>query len=219
MPRRAALRLAAILLLAQPAAAFAREADGAAPAGRDATGGVELLLRADGADLGRTRAAIMQDTIERAMAAEGIAIASLSAANGRLSFRVRDPAQAGRALEQARRQSGSPGAAAEWDVRLAPGDRIAMRETRAGHALALRQRMEAAREVIEHRIRGLGAGEAIVLDDKIIAAPTIHEPILGGTAQISGTFTVESAGRFAAWLQSGALPIAMIVIRERRLAR
>ena len=38
---------------------------------------------------------------------------------------------------------------------------------------------------------------AIILDDKVLSAPNINEPILGGQAQISGNFTVESANQLA----------------------
>src|SRR5690606_39931574 len=34
---------------------------------------------------------------------------------------------------------------------------------------------------------------AIVLDNQVISAPQIREPILGGTGQISGSFTTDSA--------------------------
>ena len=39
----------------------------------------------------------------------------------------------------------------------------------------------------------VGRPFAIVLDDKVISAPVIREPILGGSGQISGNFTVETA--------------------------
>ena len=42
---------------------------------------------------------------------------------------------------------------------------------------------------------------AIVLDDKVISAPVIREPILGGSGQISGNFTVETATQLAIQLQ------------------
>ena len=56
---------------------------------------------------------------------------------------------------------------------------------------------------------------AIVLDDVVISAPTINEPILGGQARISGSFTVESANELAIQLRSGALPVDLKVIEER----
>ena len=56
---------------------------------------------------------------------------------------------------------------------------------------------------------------AIILDDEVLSAPVINEPILGGTANISGSFTVESANQLAIALRSGALPVDLTVIEER----
>ena len=56
---------------------------------------------------------------------------------------------------------------------------------------------------------------AIILDGKIISAPNINEPILGGGARISGSFTAESANNLAISLRSGALPVDLTVIEER----
>ena len=54
-----------------------------------------------------------------------------------------------------------------------------------------------------------------MLDDKVISAPVIREPILGGTGQISGNFSVESANNLAIQLRSGALPAKLTVVEER----
>jgi preprotein translocase subunit SecD len=56
---------------------------------------------------------------------------------------------------------------------------------------------------------------AIILDGQVISAPQINEPILGGTSQISGNFTVESANQLAISLNSGALPVDLKVVEER----
>ena len=56
---------------------------------------------------------------------------------------------------------------------------------------------------------------AIILDDKVLSAPVIQEPILAGTSQISGSFTVESANNLAIALRSGALPIDLKIVEER----
>ncbi len=47
------------------------------------------------------------------------------------------------------------------------------------------------------------------------SAPSINEPILGGSAQISGSFSVASANALAISLRSGALPVKMTVVEER----
>lgn len=56
---------------------------------------------------------------------------------------------------------------------------------------------------------------AIILDGKVLSAPNINEPILGGSAQISGNFTVASANQLAIALRSGKLPVALTVVEER----
>jgi preprotein translocase subunit SecD len=61
----------------------------------------------------------------------------------------------------------------------------------------------------------VGKPFAIILDDKILSAPNINEPILGGQAQITGNFTVKSAHDLAVSLASGKLPVKLNVIEER----
>ena len=56
---------------------------------------------------------------------------------------------------------------------------------------------------------------AIVLDNEVISAPQIREPILGGTGQISGNFTVQSANDLAVLLRAGALPAPLTIVEER----
>jgi len=56
---------------------------------------------------------------------------------------------------------------------------------------------------------------AIVLDGKVISAPRIREPILGGSGIIEGGFTVESANELAILLRAGSLPAPLTVVEER----
>jgi SecD/SecF fusion protein len=56
---------------------------------------------------------------------------------------------------------------------------------------------------------------AIILDNQVISAPQIREPILGGTGQISGSFTAESANDLAVLLRAGALPADLTIVEER----
>ncbi|MBC8302970.1 MAG: protein translocase subunit SecD [Pelagibacterales bacterium] len=62
---------------------------------------------------------------------------------------------------------------------------------------------------------GVGKRLAIILDGKIISAPNIVEPIIGGSGQITGNFTFQSATDLALLLRSGALPAPMKIIEER----
>ena len=55
---------------------------------------------------------------------------------------------------------------------------------------------------------------AIVLDDVVISAPNINEPILGGSGQIYGSFTTQSANDLAMLMRSGALPAKLNVISQ-----
>ena len=56
---------------------------------------------------------------------------------------------------------------------------------------------------------------AIVLDNEVISAPVIRQPILGGSGQISGGFTVEAARDLSILLRAGALPADLTIIEER----
>ena len=62
---------------------------------------------------------------------------------------------------------------------------------------------------------GVGKRLAIILDGKIISAPSVREPIIGGSGQISGNFTFQSATDLALLLRSGALPAPLNIIEER----
>ncbi|MBZ9659647.1 protein translocase subunit SecDF [Mesorhizobium sp. ESP-6-4] len=63
--------------------------------------------------------------------------------------------------------------------------------------------------------QNVGKPFAIVLDNQVISAPVIREPILGGSGQISGNFTTESANDLAVLLRAGALPAKLTIIEER----
>jgi preprotein translocase subunit SecD len=56
---------------------------------------------------------------------------------------------------------------------------------------------------------------AIVLDGKVISAPRIDEPILGGSGIIRGSFTVQEANELAVLLRAGALPAPLEIVEER----
>nr|MBC8240148.1 protein translocase subunit SecD [Alphaproteobacteria bacterium] len=56
---------------------------------------------------------------------------------------------------------------------------------------------------------------AIVLDRRVISAPVIREPILGGTGIISGNFTVQEVQDLSLLLRAGALPAPLKILEER----
>ena len=72
-----------------------------------------------------------------------------------------------------------------------------------------------ARKFAQITQENVGRPFAIILDNQVISAPVIREPILGGSGQISGSFTVESANDLAILLRAGALPAPLTIIEER----
>jgi len=63
----------------------------------------------------------------------------------------------------------------------------------------------------------VGSRFAIVLDGALITAPVIREMIPGGSGQISGNFTNESANNLAIILKSGSLPTEIKIIQEKQV--
>ena len=63
----------------------------------------------------------------------------------------------------------------------------------------------------------VGKPFAIILDNKVLSAPNIESPILGGSGEITGNFTVQSAHDLAISLASGKLPVKLNVIEERSI--
>jgi preprotein translocase subunit SecD len=61
----------------------------------------------------------------------------------------------------------------------------------------------------------VGRPFAIVLDNEVVSAPVIREPITGGSGQISGNFSVQQANDLAILLRAGALPAPLTIIEER----
>ncbi len=87
---------------------------------------------------------------------------------------------------------------------------------------------QTGRPVVTFRFDGVGAKRfadatkdnvgrrfAIVLDEKVVSAPVIREPILGGSGQISGSFTWQEATDLAIVLRAGALPAPLTILEER----
>jgi preprotein translocase subunit SecD len=72
-----------------------------------------------------------------------------------------------------------------------------------------------ARRFAQVTQENVGRPFAIVLDNEVISAPVIREPILGGSGQISGSFTVQQANDLAILLRAGALPAPLTIIEER----
>ncbi|MAP24121.1 MAG: protein translocase subunit SecD [Rickettsiales bacterium] len=61
----------------------------------------------------------------------------------------------------------------------------------------------------------VGKPVAIVLDNKVITAPIINEPIPTGNSVISGQFTAKSSHELAMLLRAGSLPAPLKILEER----
>ncbi len=78
-------------------------------------------------------------------------------------------------------------------------------------AVAFELNGEGQRRFAEVTSRNIGKRFAIVLDGRVISAPVIQSAITGGSGQITGNFTVESASNLATLLNAGALPVPLRV--------
>ncbi len=65
--------------------------------------------------------------------------------------------------------------------------------------------------------RSIGKQLPIVLDSQVISAPNVEEKITGGSAQITGSFTVEEAKELSIQLNAGALPVPVNLIEEKTI--
>ena len=74
---------------------------------------------------------------------------------------------------------------------------------------------EGAKRFADATKANVGRLFAIILDEKVISAPVIREPILGGSGIISGNFTSQSASDLALLLRAGALPADLTFLEER----
>jgi SecD/SecF fusion protein len=72
-----------------------------------------------------------------------------------------------------------------------------------------------AREFGDATKDNVGRRFAIVLDNKVIEAPVIETPILGGQGEITGGFSVQTANDLAVLLRAGALPAPLKILEQR----
>ncbi|MET0706928.1 MAG: protein translocase subunit SecD [Tardiphaga sp.] len=72
-----------------------------------------------------------------------------------------------------------------------------------------------ARKFADATVKNVNQPFAIVLDNEVVSAPVIREPITGGSGQISGSFTVQGANDLSILLRAGALPAPLTIIEER----
>ena len=58
---------------------------------------------------------------------------------------------------------------------------------------------------------------AIFLDDALINSPNIQEKIPGGSATITGNFSLENARSLVSNLNSGALPVPIEILSQQQI--
>ncbi|TDR89949.1 protein translocase subunit SecD [Enterovirga rhinocerotis] len=75
--------------------------------------------------------------------------------------------------------------------------------------------LKGAQAFAEATTQNVGRPLAIVLDNVVISAPRILQPITGGSGQISGRFTVEEVNNLSIQLRSGALPAKLVIVEQR----
>lgn len=68
---------------------------------------------------------------------------------------------------------------------------------------------EGAEKFADITQRSVGQPVAIYLDNNVISAPVVQQPILDGVAVISGQFTTDEAEELAISINSGALPVPL----------
>ena len=83
-----------------------------------------------------------------------------------------------------------------------------------GWAVDFQFDVEGARVFGEATTKNVGRQMAIVLDNAVISAPVIREPITGGRGQITGDFTDQAAADLAISLRAGALPAPVNIVAD-----
>ncbi len=81
--------------------------------------------------------------------------------------------------------------------------------------VSFRFNTKAAKRFCTLSTNNVGNRFAIVLDNTSISAPVIRDAICGGSGQISGSFTAESANELAVLMRAGALPADISFVEER----
>ncbi|MEZ5849624.1 MAG: protein translocase subunit SecD [Hyphomicrobiaceae bacterium] len=106
------------------------------------------------------------------------------------------------------------------DIPIVQGDELVDaqpgQDSRTGEwIISFRFNQAGARKFGRFTQANVGRPFAIVLDKQVLSAPVIREAILGGSGQISGRFSPDSATTLALQLRSGALPTELTIVEER----
>lgn len=139
----------------------------------------------------------------------------------KLEFRlVADPGQNPAETEELDQQDGSGKLAIEKQVMVQGEDltdaQPGFDQQRNGEPVVnFRFNIRGAQRFGDVTSKNVGRLFAIVLDNKVISAPRILSPIMGGSGQISGRFSVEEANNLSILLRAGALPAKLNIVEER----
>jgi preprotein translocase subunit SecD len=82
-------------------------------------------------------------------------------------------------------------------------------------AIAFELRPSAAKAFGDLTARLINRPLGIVLDGKLLSAPTVRTAITAGSGEITGNFTVDEAQDLAVQLNAGALPVPVKILQER----
>jgi preprotein translocase subunit SecD len=184
-------------------------------------GTVEPLIQAQGTDRILVQVPGLQDPQR---------LKELLGKTAKLEFRMVDPTMSAEQALQTRpppdseilygpEKEGRPPYLIEKRVLVAGGDLTDAQpgfDPRTGEPIVqFRFNSSGSRKFAQATQENVGRPFAIVLDNEVISAPVIREPILQGSGQISGMFTVQGANDLAVLLRAGALPAKLTIIEER----
>jgi preprotein translocase subunit SecD len=135
--------------------------------GLDLKGGSHLLLDADLADVTRQRLQVKEEEVraELGRAKPRVEIGDISTSNGRLSFLLRNPAQADAAREALLPLTTGAGMSGrrDWNIEVRDQNLIVLTPTEAGIQTAIDQALETATDVVRRRIDPEGTKEVTVI--------------------------------------------------------
>ncbi len=194
--------------------------------GLDLSGGSQLLLEADVADVKKQHVEQMEGIIKTALgrADPKIEVGDMSTANGKLVFAVRNPAQLDTAVELARKETVGVGLTGQkdWSVAVQDGNRIEMQPTEAGLTARVAEQIDTARNVVAKRIDPDGTKEVTVvrqgLDRILVQVPGLQDPealkrLLGKTAKLEFKEVVVDAD--PELIKQGRAPIGAQLLPSR----
>jgi len=93
--------------------------------------------------------------------------------------------------------------------------KVVFDQTTGKPAVSLEFTSEGASKFEDLTGKNVGKPVPILLDGQLVSAPVVQEKIIGGNAQITGTFTLDEAKNLAIQLNAGALPVPVKLVEQR----